>query len=249
VFIPICINLNQMIERPFDHIRDIFRENNEKGKKLLEFVFEKSDNISLWIIGLSIGAISIFANDISKVKEAVPYHLSIILYLLAFSVTTGIFYRLSYLYFFVINNYVANIIDLRLSTKKAMDTTSYLTGNETYPELVQVVKNGFDEDYTELITLYNNSDDIGKKILYDSMVTHYLKGTEFAKKDTELALNFVASLYAECTGTTKEKWLKKAERDNIGAKYKWSLRIIGFLFICYIVSFLAALFLFAASIK
>src|ERR1700749_4102410 len=125
-----------MIDRPFDQIRDTFRKNNQRDKELLKYVFEKSDSISLWIIGLSVGAISIFANDIGKVKSLInPHFLSPILYCLSISVTCGLIYRTLYLRFYVLSDQNMNGIDIAFKRKKTMDTESFLSGSENYEQL------------------------------------------------------------------------------------------------------------------
>jgi len=234
-----------MIERPFNQLRDLFRENNKLNKELLRYVFEKSDNISLWIIGLAIGGITIFANNIGKVKGAINSDsLLPILYLLAASVTTGILYRISYLYFFVVLEQTANGIDIAFSRQETMDTESFLKGNETYEELLKVVESGTGADFAHLIQLHINSDETNKKLLYDSMVKHYLESVAFAKKDRELAFDFIADTYSKFIGISKEKYIKRMESQNIGRQFKWTLRITSFLYFSFILTFIIALFLF-----
>ncbi len=149
------------IDRPFDQFREIFRTSNNDSKELLKYVFEKSDNISLWIIGLSIGGISIFANNIADIQKAISQsYLRPILLLLTISVTSGIIYRGLYLYFFVVLNNSIRGIDIAFSNRKMMDTESNLTGKETFIELLDVVLDGTGDDLSYLIpalshALYN----------------------------------------------------------------------------------------------
>src|ERR1035437_2237604 len=101
-----------MIDRPFDQIRDRFKENNQKGKELLKYVFEKSDALSLWIIGLSAGGISIIGTNIINIKKSIcPTQLNIILLLLSISVASGIIFRGLFLYWFAIQNRISDEID------------------------------------------------------------------------------------------------------------------------------------------
>jgi hypothetical protein len=182
-----------MIDRPFDQFRDTFKEANTRSKELFKYVFEKSDSISLWIIGLSVGGISIFANNIGKVKDAInPHFLSPILYLLAISVTSGILYRILYLNLYVFLSQTLDGIDVAFTRKKTMDTESFLNGNETFEGVLIVIQNGTGENLNHLLPMYNDADDKGKQILYDSTVKHYLESVEFAKRDTELAIDFAA---------------------------------------------------------
>jgi len=237
-----------MIDRPFDQIRDTFREGNAKNKDLVKYVFEKSDSISLWIIGLAVGGISIFANNIGKVKDAVPAnYLSAILYLLATSVTAGILYRIFFLRLYVILNQIGDGIDISFTRRETMDTDSFLKGNETYEGVLLVIKNGTGEDLSHHIPLYNNSDDKGKRILYDAAVKHYLANVEFAKRDTELAFDFAADTYSKFTGTDKEKFKSKMINGSYSKSFKFFKVLTLTLYIIYNLAFIIALFLFAIS--
>src|SRR3569833_1918551 len=232
-----------MTERPFDQIRDTFRENNKKNKELLKYVFEKSDNISLWIIGLSVGAISNFAKDIGKAKSYInPHFLSPILYLLAFSVASGIVYRILFLRFFAIANQTMDGIDISFERKKTMDTESLLKGNETYQELLVIVQNSTGENFSQLPQMYNDSDDQGNKILYDSMVSHYLATVKFAKRDTELAIDFAIDTYSKFLGISKEKYRKKLESSS-SREYSMIRILMLIFYLGYILTFITALFL------
>lgn len=237
-----------MIDRPFDQLRDTFKETNTRSKELFKYVFEKSDSILLWIIGLSVGGISIFANNIGKVKDSInPLFLSPILYLLAISVTSGILYRVLYLNFYVLLSQTFDGIDIAFTRKKTMDTESFLNGNETFEGVLIVIQNGTGENLSHLLPIYNNADDTGKQILYDSTVKHYLESVEFAKKDTELAIDFAADTYAQFFHSTKEKYKKQFTDGDKGRKYKILRALTIFLYLLYNLTFIIALFLFAAS--
>lgn len=237
-----------MTDRPFDQLRDAFKEANTRTKELFKYVFEKSDSISLWIIGLSVGGISIFANNLGKVKDSVnPDFLSLILYLLAISVTTGILYRLLYLNFYVLLSQTLDGIDIAFTRKKTMDTDSFLNGNETFEGVLIVIQNSTGEDLIHLLPLYNGSDLSGRQILYDSTVKHYLESVEFAKRDTELAIDFAADTYARFFYSSKEKYKKKFTEGDKGKKYKILRTVTICLYLIYNLTFIAALFLFAAS--
>ena len=238
-------NKHQMqAPRPFDQYRQIFRTQNAESKELLKFVFEKSDSISLWIIGLSISGISVFANNIANIQKVLPPScLKPILLLLAVSVTAGIIYRALFLYFFVVLNNTQRGIDIAFSNELSMDTESLLNGNETFEELIKVVKDN-SGDLSYLLNVYNTIDENAKVILYKSVVDHYLKSVEFAKEDTTLVVDFIADTYSKFTGVSKEKYLKKINSHNAGQQYKWTLRLTTVFYLTYILTFVAALFLF-----
>jgi len=238
------------IDRPFDQLREIFRAANNENKELLKYVFEKSDSISLWIIGLSVGGISIFANNITGLQGLIPLcKLRPILLLLAISVTTGILYRAFYLYFFVVLNNAMRGIDIAFSNRQTMHTSSELTGKETYDELLRRVKNCTGEDFFHLIPEYNKMDEDAKKILYNNMVDFYIRSVEFAKKDTENALDFIADTYSKFYGANEVKYLEKLKSGgDASAQYRRTLILTSVFYLIYIVTFFIALFLFVYSV-
>jgi len=192
-------------ERPFVQIRELFRNINKENRELLRYVFEKSDSISLWIIGLSIGGISVIANNIADVQKArSSNHLRPLLLLLAISVTSGIIYRILYLYFFVVLTHTQQGIDIAFSNQKAMDAESLLEGNESFKELIETVASNLG-DLSYLLIEYNRSDEQNKLLLYQSVVDSYLLSVNFAQKDTENIMDFVADTYSNFTGISKEK--------------------------------------------
>ncbi len=234
------------MQRPFDLIRDVFRESNQQNKELLKYVFEKSDGITLWVIGIAVGGISIIINNIANVKSQIqPDSLHAILILLSICVSAGLTYRSSFLYYFVRLSHTARGIDIALSTHALMDTEPNLNGNETFSELLQKVREGFGDDLTHLIPLYSVSSEEDKVKLYNSVVVHYIKSVDFAKRDMEAAFDFVAETYANLTGSKKQKTLDAMQaKQTFFTDFK--VLVICSIFYCiYIASFLSALFLFA----
>ncbi len=128
-----------------------------------------------------------------------------------------------------------------------MDTESFLNGDETFEGVIIVIQNGTGENLSHLLPQYNESNDAGKRILYESTVKHYLENVEFAKKDTELAIDFAADTYAKFFYGSKEKYKKKFTEGDKGKKYKILRALTVCLYLIYNLAFMVALFLFAAS--
>ena len=234
--------------RPFDYIRDTFKRTNEQNKELLKFVFEKSDSISLWIIGLAIGGISIFANNIGNIKTTIPAcYLKPILILLVISVTCGIIYRTLYLYFFVVLSHTMQGIEISFSRDPVMDTESIITGEETIEELFGAIKNGFGEDHSALIPLYYEKSVDDKKKMRDDFIIHYLNLVSFAQKDTELGFDFVADTYSKFTGKKKEKIISGFKNNSSVSQFLVSKWLTILFYIIYMLSFVLALFLYALA--
>ena len=236
------------IKRPFDQFLEIFRTSNRESKELLKYVFEKSDNISLWMIGLAIGGISIFANNIANIQEVIsPFYLKPILLLLSISVTCGIIYRILYLYLFVLLDANFRGIDIAFSNEQMMDLESNLNGSENFAEVVGTLKNGFMEDLSYLIPVYNKITSEAQQELYESVVNHYLKRVEFAQLDADNALDFVAETYSKFFGKSKEKFLKEFKDNSIAKKYMWIVRLTSLFYLVYIFTFVTALFIFVCA--
>lgn len=236
--------------RPFDKIRKIFKDSVSENDDLLKYIFEKSDSISLWIIGLAIGSVSLVANNIADIQKTIsPEYLKPILLLLTISVVAGIFYRSYYLYFFIVLTNTRKGLQIAFSNNeyKTMDTKSVLLGNETFAQLTDIVKSGFNEDLSYLVDAYENIDYPAKVVLYKSVVDHYLQLVELAKNEERIALEFVAETYNKFTGVNPAKFIKKLNRHNSGRHYKWTLRITMTLYIIYVLSFILALFTFVIA--
>jgi len=239
-----------MIDRPFDQIRRLFRENNQKSKELLTYVFEKSDALSLWIIGLSIGGISlIVANIVNLKKTLIASDLNNIVLFLSISVISGIVYRTLFLYWFVIQNHIGFEIDVAFTVERKMHVKSVLTGNESYNELLLAVEDGSGIDYSNFIPTYENADEIKKQILYDSMVKHYLANIDFAIKDYEIAMDFVADTYSKAAAISKEEFWRRAISTNSGLKAKRLSYFIRGSYLIFMLSFIIALAYFIFSVK
>lgn len=237
------------MERPSNQIKDLFRKINIENRDTLKYIFEKSDNITLWIIGIAIGAISLFANNIGEIQNSIPPEkLKPILLLLTVSITSGIIYRASYLYFFVLANNTLQGMEIAFTNQKIMDTETNLSGDETFTQLLNKVKEGIGDDLSLLLEAYDKVDDSAKEELYKSVVDHYHKSVEFAKNDMEYGLEYVADTYSKFTGKDKDKLLKNIKNPKVNKGYRRTIILTTFLYCVYISTFIVALFLFVFSV-
>lgn len=189
------------MKRPFDQMTKLVRENNVKSTELTKYIFEKSDSMSLWLIGLSVGGISIFSNNIFNIKNGInPHSFRLILFLLAISITTGIIYRFLYLFYFYLESQIGIQYDIQLSNKKRMHIESKLLGGETFQELITIIQDGTGENLNSHIPIYHELGANEQKTFYDELVQHYLKKVEFAKRDAEYASAFIKEKQAKIMG-------------------------------------------------
>lgn len=239
-----------MNDRPLDQVFATFKNSNQKNKELLKYVFEKSDAISLWIIGLSVGALSLLLTNILNIKKSIPtINLSYLVLSLSVSVIAGIIYRILFLYWFIVQNRISDEIDIAFTREKRMHQKSHLKGDETFEELVFVVQDSTGIDNTHLISAFHESDETNKMVLYNSLVNFYLNNIEFAKEDLRLALDSAIETYSKAAAISKEKFLKAVESNNSGLKAKRLSYFIRFFYGLFNLAFIIAIYLFATSIK
>lgn len=238
---------------PFEQYIATFRNSNQESKDLLKYVFEKSDNISLWIIGLAIGGISIFANNIADIQKSIPTEsLKPILVLLVISVSSGIIYRALYLYFFVVQNQISIGINVALVALEdeddIVDTVSLLNGQETFKQLTNRLMDGFNIDVSYLVSTYEKLDKDSKSKLYNDIVKLYEERVKLAQDDEQEALETIAEIYSSFFGVKKEKFLAKMQNNSLGRRYKLTLYFTMFFYLTYITSFIIALLSFVVAI-
>lgn len=188
-----------MSKRPFHIIRDIFRKSAKDSKELSKFIFEKLDSISLWIIGLSLGAISAIASKMSEIDKLLnAYQTKTIFLILFISVVSGIFYRIFFVWYHILIDGAYRQIDISLSELDMVDTEFELNGNETFEELLNL--NSQFQDLKHLSQLYYSVNEEKRKKLYDDMVGVYKHETSIAKQELELAYETVDEAYSSALG-------------------------------------------------
>jgi hypothetical protein len=80
-----------MLETPFDSWRKFFRKHNSKTKEFAKYAFEKLDTLSNWLIGLSIGAVSLLVSEFKDINKLLTFGQSKTIFLFLFiSVICGI---------------------------------------------------------------------------------------------------------------------------------------------------------------
>lgn len=130
-----------MSERPFPVIRKIFRKHTTDSRELNKYAFEKVDNVSLWIIGLSIGAIAALSSKLTELNKLLTAgQTKFIFCVLLISVVCGIFYRIIYIWYYVLFDGAFRQIEIALSDLDLVDTEFELDGTEPFEELIRLNK-------------------------------------------------------------------------------------------------------------
>lgn len=230
-----------MLQRPFPAIRKIFRKNNSDAKELMKFVFEKTDSILLWLIGLSIGVIAALSSKFTDLHKLFTVEQTKCIFLFLFiSVVCGIIYRVIYLWYYILIDGAFRQIDISLSETDMVDVESDLDGTETFEYLFR--QNSEYQDLPDFLGLYNKTDEKQKAELYEYMVGLYKSEAAYAKKEFDLALSTVEDAYNSALGT-------KMKLTNLtDAQITKPVKTIKFLRVVSIVLYLAFIFSFLFAI-
>ncbi len=226
-----------MLDSPFITLRKLFRKNNAEAKELIKYVFDKSDGITLWIIGLSLGSIGILVSTIKDINKYLTVgQIKTVFLFLFISVFCGIFYRIVFLFYYTLVYSALRNIEYILSDDEQMDIDGELDGDETFEDLIRL--NSQFQDLTDVKQLYAKSTDEIKQKLYKDMVNFYKKNTAWAKKIFDLTLEDIAEVYKNNLGLSKKNFdiNRKTSFKKIDIA-KWTCLI---LYVAFMLSFLFA---------
>jgi len=176
-------------------------------------------------------------------KYISPYNLKVVLVFLFISVFCGIFYRVVYIFYYILIDAAFRIIDVLLSDDEHMDTESSITGNETIDDLIEL-NNQFrnTEGFKEA---FNQADDVGKAQILNNLVAWYVRDVAWAKRNLDFTLNDIAETYNKYLGVSKKKFFK--EHSVFAIKFTKNAAIA--LYFGFMLSFLFALAFFLCTIN
>lgn len=229
------------MKRPFDFVTELSLRNLNKSKENLIYNFEQLDKILVWIIGFSIGAISLIVSNIVDLKTVYNYcEIKQTLFLLCFSIISGIIYRISSLICLV--NYQKIIFSLEGAFSKnemMIINEEKLNENINIHEIHQKIKNGFGKDYSDVLELYNKSEtEQSKKFYLEYLIEEYKRLASWSKKEYDYSINYVKNAIKKAFGLSEkqnERLIKKANNPNY----------IKFWFVFGLVSFIVCNLMFA----
>lgn len=233
-------------ETPYVSLRKLFRKNNAEAKELTRYIFEKSDSITMWIIGLSFGSMGVLVATLKDINKYLSTgEVKTVFLFLFLGALFGILYRIFYLWYYTLMDVALRHTDYRLSEDQHMDIDSDLDGEETFKELIRL--NSQFEDLTHLKALYDDGDEEIRTLLYNDMVTFYKTNTAWAKKMFDLTIELVADIYNENLGLNKKHFdLNRKPSFNRMAIAKWGCFV---LYLAFMFSFLFAFGYFMYVVK
>jgi hypothetical protein len=224
-----------MMKRPFETIREHFFENLDELKQNQRYNFANSDKFMVWVVGFSIGGLSIIVTQITQFNQSFS-HLTIkaTLILLSCSIISGLIYRWSFYMWQVQYQNFEFYLQVAFSSKEIMEIEPFdLTNENDIKEIVRRMKIDFGEDVSFVLQDYEKADDKGKEFLLNDLKMHYKKVGDWARVDYENGVNYVKDIYKSAFGIS-EKRINKMFKQSSTSKlkfYSW-ITAIAFLLSC-----------------
>jgi hypothetical protein len=228
------------MKRPFDTVKELFFENLDKLKENQRYNFSNSDKYMVWVVGFSIGGLSIIVTHLTEFNNSFSHYIiKVILVLLATSIVSGILYRWAFYLWQVQYQSIEFYLQGAFSDKEIMETDpDDLTDETDIKEVVRRIKTDFGEDVSTVLEIYNQVNDNGKQFLLNDLKSHYKKTGEWAKKDFELAMNYVKGIYKSAFGLSQKR-IDKMFNSKSAKKLKFIGWTVAITFLLSCLSFIA----------
>ena len=231
-----------IMKRPFETVTETFFENLDKLKENQKYNFEHSEKFMLWIVGFSIGGVSLIVTNLTQFNQTFTHDIvKAILILLSISIISGIIYRWTFYLFQIQYQSIEFYLQGAFSNKEMMDMDPDDLTNETdIKEVLRRLKSDFGEDAYFILEDYNNITQEGKEYLLSDIKNHYKKVGEGVKKEYEFSMAYVKGIFKEAFGLS-DKRINKLFNSNTSKKLKLFGRLTAFAFIISCLTFISVI--------
>lgn len=215
------------MERPFETVRnmvfDLVKDHKVHSKQLIEQI----DGLMVWIVGFSIGGLSLIVSDLAKFDGRFTYSLlKVVLILLCLSIISGIVFRIACYMIQLYNHQITIYMENCFSNKQFMEIEPYDLTSETNIQVVlHRLQADFGENASNILEAYSNID-ISNKSLHDMLLNdlkeYYKEIGEWAKRDFKMAEDFAKDIMKKAYGYSTLQ-IEKAATDNTSVKWQFWL--------------------------
>ena len=234
---------------PYEGIKHIAKTAYEHDKKSFELIFDYSDKFITWLLGFSVAGISLIIANYDNLFKFSSFNWVVLL--LASTIIFGLFYRLAAYTVMVktrnLENYFSSYFgDLDIWPVKVEEDISTFTTSQ----MVNLIKDDFNEEPQD----YHKSKE---ELNPDDLRKYYLALIEHSKKYFYIGANSLGETFEVAYKIKKQKTveliemafgLKESNKNLIGYDALFWKRLIRFLFVFSILSFLLCTVIVAVSI-
>lgn len=209
------------MKSPFDTVTETFFGNLDKVKENQRYNFNNSERFMIWIVGFSIGGLSLIASNMTQLNQIYNHcTIKLILNLLALSIFSGIIYRWFFYLFQIQYQNIEFYLQGAFSNKEMMAIEPKdLTNEEDVKEVLRRLKNDFGEDASFIMEDYTKLNDEGKLFLLNDLKKHYKRVGEHVKDEYKLSFDYAKKVYKDAFGLTSKK-VNKLFNSNTSKKFK-----------------------------
>lgn len=228
------------MKRPFEFVMDNFFENLDKVKENQRYNFNNSERFMIWIVGFSIGGLSIIVTNLAQFTNSFDYStIKTILILLSTSIISGILYR----WFFYIYQIHYQSIEFYLqgafSNQQIMEVNPDDISNENdVKEVIRRLKIDYDDDVSNVLDEYSKLNPEGKLIVLNDLKSRYQFIAQGIKREYEFAMNYAKDTYKEAFGLS-DKTFERMFQPNSSKRFKLFERLTSISFLISCLSFIA----------
>jgi hypothetical protein len=224
------------MKRPFDTIRELFFENVNRSRENARFIFTQSDNLLVWLVGFSIGGLSIIVSNLTTFNSTFSHcTVKTVLTLLTISIIAGILYRIAFYIYQINYRNIEIFLETAFSNKEFMDIDpDDLTEVKDIKVVIRKLKDGFGEDLSHIQNIYDTVDEHHKNLMLEDLKKHYNNLSLWAKHDFTNAMEFVKDTYKKAFGLSDKKTnslFSKSHSATLLKIFGW-ITTVSFLICC-----------------
>ena len=234
------------MKRPFEVITEHSLKNLERVRENQLYNFSNSEKFMVWIVGFSIGGISIIFTNLTSLNELYIHSIiKLVLCCLCLSIITGLIYRYSFYKFQYYYQSIEFYLQGAFSKTQMMEVDPKdLSNINDIHEIVRLLKDDYDLDYFYVLETYNNYDESNKEIIRNNLKNNYKKTGESIKREYEFTQNYVKEVHMKGFGVSKKK-IDKLLNRNPSKYFKIYGAITTITFILSCLSFMFVIILLA----
>jgi hypothetical protein len=136
------------MKRSFDTVTKLFLANFQNNKQHIQFTFEYFDKLLIWIVGFSIGGLSIIVTNLTEFNNTFDEQIiKLSLFFFVISIVSGVLFKL--LYYFYQMEYLKIERFLEYSFIFAKDIVDEIVEDRNIYFYVKILKEGLGIDSSE----------------------------------------------------------------------------------------------------
>lgn len=238
------------MKRPFESITETFSNSLERVRENQISNFSNSEKFMVWIVGFSIGGVSIIFTNLTSINELYSYCIiKLVLSCLCLSIISGLIYRWS---FYKVQYYYQNIefyLQGAFSNKEEMMETNPddISEIKDIHEIIRKLKIDYDLDYNYILETFDSFDEVNQEIIKNNLRKNYKTTADSIKREYEFTMDYVQDVYANAFGISKDKIKKILDKSpskyfNIYGKISSITFIVSCFTFMFVIVLLAILY-------